>query len=221
MKTLLLATANPGKRSELQELCRDVLGADSYAVKTLKDVGLGDVDVVEDAPDFIGNARKKAREIAALVRERDIPGVDVVVADDSGLVVDALDGHPGVRSHRFSADAGYAPPGLTVDEANNRLMLLMLAPVPAERRTARFVSFVIAQMMSNDAVELHADGAVEGLIARDLLGSGGFGFDPLFIVNDGPPELRGRRLAELTSSEKHSISHRGRAMRALLAQLKP
>jgi XTP/dITP diphosphohydrolase len=193
------------------------LGAGRYLVKTLTDVGLGDVDVVEDAPDFIGNARKKARTIAALVSERHIAGVDVVVADDSGLVVDAIDGHPGVRSHRFSADAGYAPPGVAVDDANNRLLLIMLAAVPAERRSARFVSTVIARRMS-DEVEWVADGVVEGSIARDLQGSGGFGFDPLFIVNDGPPELRGRRLAELTSTEKHSISHRGRAMRALLAQ---
>ncbi len=222
MKTILLATANPGKRAELQELC-----ADRFTVKTLKDVGLQDVDVVEDAPDFAGNARKKARTIAGLALERGIAGIDVVVADDSGLVVDALDGNPGVRSARFSKDAGYAPAGCSVDDANNRLLLVMLAAVPAERRSARFVSFVIARRMHDDVElaarpegkEVVADGAVEGSIARDLQGAGGFGYDPLFILDDGPIELRGRRLAELSSTQKHSVSHRGRAMRALLAQL--
>jgi XTP/dITP diphosphohydrolase len=207
-----LATANPGKRAELQELC-----ADRFTVKTLKDVGLEDVDVVEDAPDFAGNARKKVRTIAGLVSERGIPGIDVVVADDSGLEVDALDGHPGVRSARFSKDAGYAPAGCSVDDANNRLLLVLLAALPAERRGARFVSYVIAKVMGGD--ELVAEGAVVGRIASDLKGSGGFGYDPLFIVEDGAPELRGRRLAELSSAEKHGLSHRGRAMRALLAQL--
>ena len=216
MKTILLGTANPHKGLELQQICAELGSA--FVVKTLKDVSLGDVDVDEDAPDFAGNARKKARVIAEELKKRGVVGVDVVIADDSGLVVDALDGHPGVRSHRFSADAGYAPAGCSVDDANNRLLLLLLEPVPAERRTARFVSFVIARMMDDDQ-ERVADGAVEGVIARDVRGSGGFGYDPLFIVQDGPAELRGLRLAELSSSQKHGLSHRGRAMRALLAQL--
>ena len=218
MKTLLLATANPNKRAELQEICRE-LAPDRFNVKTLADVGLHDVDVVEDAPDFAGNARKKAREIAALVKGRGIAGIDVVVADDSGLAVDALDGRPGVRSHRFSQDAGYAPTGLSFNDANNRLLLTLLAAVPDERRGARFISHVIARSMVDD-VEVVAAGVVDGRIARDLQGTNGFGYDPLFIVLDGPTALRGRRLAELSSSEKHGLSHRGRAMRELLGKLR-
>ncbi len=215
MKTILLATGNAKKGKELQELC-----ADRFIVKTLKDVGLGDIDVVEDAPDFRGNAWKKARAIAAHVKDRGIQGIDQVIADDSGLVVDALDGHPGVRSARFARDAGYAPAGLSVDEANNRLLLMLLAPVPPERRTARFFSCVVALALDSDGqpgAEHEASGAVEGHIARDLLGAGGFGYDPLFVVDGISPG--GKRMAELTTTEKHAISHRGRAMRLLLPRL--
>ena len=128
MKTLLLATGNEKKGKELKELCEG-----RFVVKTLGDVGLkGDpaADVVEDAPDFRGNAWKKAHGIAHLLRVRGIDGIDVVIADDSGLCVDALAGHPGVRSARFAKDAGYAPPGLSTDAANNRLLLMLLASQP-------------------------------------------------------------------------------------------
>ena len=213
MQTILLATCNAKKGHELQQLC-----AERFSVRTLKEVLNHDVNVVEDAADFAGNAAKKARVVAELVIKRGLSEIDIVIADDSGLVVDALDGNPGVRSARFSADAGYAPPGLSVDDANNRLLLLMMAPVPPPQRTARFISAVIARVI-NGGAEVSAQGSVEGLIAPDLLGDGGFGYDPLFVVQDGPTQLRGRRMAELSSSEKHGLSHRGRAMRALLAQL--
>jgi XTP/dITP diphosphohydrolase len=219
---LLLATANPKKRQELQELC-----ADRFDVVTLPDVGLGDLDVVEDAPDFACNARKKAREVrAALLASGDDHGVRWVLADDSGLCVDALDGHPGVRSARFAADAGYVPTGLAredKDAANNRLLLTLLQAIPAERRGAHFhcvVSAVPVPARDGDDDLREASGSVRGRIARDLSGAGGFGYDPLFIVDDeGAAALSGRRMAELSAKEKHGISHRGRAMAALLPGL--
>lgn len=215
---LLLATTNPKKQRELLELC-----AGRFDVVTLADVGLSHIDVVEDAPDFVGNATKKALEVRdALAATRRDHGVRFVVADDSGLCVDALDGHPGVRSARFAADAGFVPGDLprdSKDAQNNQLLLTLLQVIPDERRGAFFVSVVVAAPMDGGVPRL-AEGRVQGRIARDLHGAGGFGYDPLFVMDDeGAPALRGRRMAELSSDEKHSVSHRGRAMRALLALL--
>ncbi|MBM4279954.1 MAG: non-canonical purine NTP pyrophosphatase [Deltaproteobacteria bacterium] len=222
MTTYLLASGNAKKARELAELVRALHG-DGHRVLTLKDAGLDGVDVVEDAPDFAGNAAKKARGYLAAWRALPTStraAVDVVVADDSGLCVDALDGHPGVRSARWSGDCGYAPAGLSVDEANNQLLLALLAPVPSSRRTARFVAAVHAIDVAS-GVERAASGSVRGLIARDPSGAGGFGYDPLFVVDDGGDgggdDVRGRRMAELTAEQKHAISHRGRALRSLWA----
>jgi XTP/dITP diphosphohydrolase len=217
MKTLLLATNNKKKAQELRDITQS-----TFEVKTLADVGLGGdsaVDVVEDAPDFAGNAWKKADAVAAAAAARGL-AVDVVVADDSGLIVDALDGHPGVRSARFAADGGYAPAGLDKDAANNRLLLTLLAPVPDERRGARFTAVVVARDLAG-GVRHAAQGFVEGRIARDERGGGGFGYDPLFVVTDkgAPDDVRGQRMAALTAQQKHAISHRGRAMAQLLKQL--
>jgi XTP/dITP diphosphohydrolase len=220
MTTYLLGSGNAKKAKELAELVLALRGP-GHHVLTLKDVGLDGVDVVEDAPDFAGNAMKKAHGYLAAWRalpSESRPDVDVVVADDSGIVVDALDGHPGVRSARWSRDCGFAPAGLSVDAANNRLLVTLLTPVPTERRTARYQAVVVAVDIGS-GVERAAEGSVEGRIATDEKGDGGFGYDPLFVVDDGPDALRGRRMAELTADEKHSISHRGRAMRAVLNAL--
>ena len=220
---LLLATGNPNKGRELADLC-----ADAFDVVTLQDVGLQDLDVVEDAPDFAGNAGKKAREArAALLANGDVHGVAWVIADDSGLCVTALDGHPGVRSARFAHDAGYAPVDdvgqpLSRDAANNRLLLQRLGSTAVEHRQAFFVCAVAAVPVDDgdDGVIVTAAGRVFGRIATDEVGGGGFGYDPLFIVDDdGAPAVRGRRMAELSAHDKHAISHRGRAMASLLAQL--
>ena len=220
MTTYLLASGNAKKATELAELVLALRGP-GHRVLTSKDAGLDGVDVVEDAPGFDGNAQKKAHGYLAAWRAlpaESRPDVDVIVADDSGIVVDALDGHPGVRSARWSRDCGYAPEGLSVDAANNRLLLTLLEPVPHERRTARYRA-VVHVVDIGSGVERAAAGSVEGFIATDEKGAGGFGYDPLFVVDDGPAALRGRRMAELTADEKHSISHRGRAMRTVLATL--
>jgi XTP/dITP diphosphohydrolase len=220
---LLLATTNPKKGRELAELC-----AARFDVVTLADVGLEDVVVDEDAPDFQGNARKKAREVrTALWAGGRARGVRFVLADDSGLCVSALDDHPGVRSARFAVDTGLVAAGAprdVQDAANNRLLLTLLEVVPPERRQAAFVSTVCAvavgETPDEPEVMFEATGRVTGRIARDESGAGGFGYDPVFIVDDvGAPTAFGRRMAELSSTEKHAISHRGRALASLLLLL--
>ncbi|OGQ25489.1 MAG: hypothetical protein A2138_07055 [Deltaproteobacteria bacterium RBG_16_71_12] len=205
MKTLVLATQNPKKGRELAELARG-----RFLVRTLADVGLAGLDIDERGATFADNARIKARAVKAALPPGLARETAWVLADDSGLVVDALDGKPGVRSARFAADHGTGEG----DEANNDLLLLLLAPVPDERRAARFACAVCALAVDGDAAH-EAFGTVEGHIARDRAGSGGFGYDPLFIPVAHAP----LRMAELSAEQKHAISHRGQAMRAVLAAL--
>jgi XTP/dITP diphosphohydrolase len=163
----------------------------------------------EDGVTFAANAALKA-----VYYSRFVPG-ELVLADDSGLEVDALYGAPGVRSARFAADAGVvdSPDAKhTTDVWNNMELLLRLAGVPAAQRTARYRCVLVA---ARDGVALHtAEGAVEGLILESPRGTGGFGYDPLFYL----PALD-RTMAEVDLETKHSLSHRGRAIAALLAML--
>jgi XTP/dITP diphosphohydrolase len=163
----------------------------------------------EDGATFEANATLKA-----VYYSRYAPG-DLVLADDSGLEVDALHGEPGVRSARLAADTGLVDSPDANDNTdvwNNMVLLQRLAGVPAERRTARYrCVLVIAQ----DGQLLHsAEGAVEGLILDAPRGTGGFGYDPLFYL----PALD-RTMAEIDPETKLSLSHRGRALRALLDKL--
>jgi XTP/dITP diphosphohydrolase len=205
MTSLILATQNPKKGKELAELSQG-----RFLVRTLKDVGLEQLEIVEDADTFKGNAKKKVDAVFAALPEGIRRETFAILADDSGIVVDALDGDPGVRSARFAEDKGVGKG----DDDNNKLLMLLLEPVPDERRTARFASAVCAMILSTREV-LEAFGTVEGKIGRAFRGSGGFGYDPLFLPDEAP----GKTMAELTSDEKHAISHRGRAMRILLTQL--
>jgi XTP/dITP diphosphohydrolase len=163
----------------------------------------------EDGATFAANATLKA-----VYYSRFAPGV-LVLADDSGLEVDALDGAPGVRSARFAADAGLVEPSCSDDHSdvlNNSLLVQRLANVPASRRTARYRCVLVA---ARDGQPLHtAEGAVEGLILNAPRGSGGFGYDPLFYL----PGL-GHTMAEIDLETKLSLSHRGRAIAALLPLL--
>lgn len=206
MRALVLATQNAKKRKELEALTEG-----TFRVLTLDDVGLSDLDIVEDADTFQGNARIKAEAVLAALGARGALGdVAAVLADDSGLCVDALGGAPGVRSARFAKDhdAGEG------DEANNALLLARLGDVADEQRAARFVCAICVKLP--DGRVLEAEGAVEGKIARDERGAGGFGYDPLFC----PEEAPGKRMAELSPEEKHAISHRGRATREALGKLR-
>jgi XTP/dITP diphosphohydrolase len=147
--------------------------------------------VDEDAPTFAGNAEKKAR---AALAASGLPSL----ADDSGLEVDALDGAPGVHSARY-AGAGHD------DAANNGKLLEVLAGVPDEKRTARFRCALV--FVDADGTRLATDGICAGRIGRAPRGSGGFGYDPLFVL-DGD----GRTMAELAADEKNRVSHRARAL---------
>jgi XTP/dITP diphosphohydrolase len=163
----------------------------------------------EDGLTFAANAALKA-----VYYSRFAPG-EVVLADDSGLEVDALDGAPGVRSARFAADAGLidspASNGNT-DVRNNLLLLQKLVGVPKTKRTARYRCVLAA---ARDGQVLHtAEGTVEGLILEAPRGKGGFGYDPLFYL----PALN-HTMAELDLETKHTLSHRGRAIAALLPLL--
>jgi len=162
----------------------------------------------EDGLTFASNATLKA-----VYYSRFAPG-ELVLADDSGLEVDALDGAPGVRSARFAADAGLADAtsAKDTDAQNNLVLLQRLAGVPPTQRTARYRCVLAAV---RDGIVLHtAEGVVEGLILESPRGTGGFGYDPLFYL----PTL-GLTMAEIGLETKHTLSHRGRAIAALLALL--
>ncbi len=154
-------------------------------------------EVVEDADTFAGNARKKASETAVALGAW-------VLADDSGLAVDALGGAPGVYSARYAGEP-------SDDDANNRKLLGALADVPDDRRGAAF-RCALAVADPEGRIRLEAEGAVRGRIVRELRGPGGFGYDPMFLI----PEYH-RTFGELSSLVKHQLSHRSRAF----AHLRP
>jgi XTP/dITP diphosphohydrolase len=164
----------------------------------------------EDGLTFTDNATLKA-----VYYSRFAPGA-LVVADDSGLEVDALGGAPGVRSARFAADSGVVDSpdaNDNTDAWNNIVLLQRLARVPAARRTARYRCVLVA---ARDGQALHtAEGAVEGMVLEAPRGTGGFGYDPLFYL----PELK-CTMAELALETKNTLSHRGRALAALLPMLR-
>jgi len=186
---LVIASKNQGKIREIRQI---------YADLPISVVEVADLpDVVEDGDSFSANARKKAIEISRHTGKW-------ALADDSGLEVDALRGAPGIHSARWSG-AG--------DEANNEKLLRELQDVPAAARRARYRAVVVVADASGRIVA-EADGSCEGLIGFERRGAGGFGYDPLFVV----PQF-GRTMAELPSETKHSISHRGEALRRLRGPL--
>lgn len=168
--------------------------------KTLADFpGLGEVE--EDGATFEENARKKATEYAKAT------GL-WTLADDSGLVVDALDGAPGIKSARFSGPFPAGTDRKTIDKLNIARLLKLLEGVPKERRTARFVCCLC--LAEPGKVLLEVRGAVEGVIIDKPLGDNGFGYDPVFFV----PAL-GKTVAQLPDEQKNAVSHRGNAIRKL------
>ncbi len=189
MERFVLASANPHKAQEIAAILVDI---DLLPRPT----DVADVDETDDTLE--GNARLKA---FALVNATGLPAI----ADDTGLEVDELGGAPGVYSARYAgADATYA----------DNVRKLHEAMIGASTRTARFRTVALAGFP--DGTEIIGHGVVEGVIADDPTGDGGFGYDPLFIPTDGD----GRTFAEMTLDEKERISHRGRAFRALAAGLR-
>ncbi len=196
---LLLASGNAKKLRELQLLLTDP----RIELVTPSAVG-GLPEVVEDRPDFRGNAAKKAVSAALHAHAW-------ALADDSGLEVDALDGAPGVLSARFAGAHGD-------DAANNRELLARLAHVPDDRRGARFVC-ALALARPDGSLAIEVEGHVSGRILHAPRGTHDFGYDPLFLLTEpGFPET-GRGFAELEPLEKARVSHRGRALRAFASRL--
>ena len=191
---LVLATANPGKQREFAAL----LAARGFELVLQSELGIA--SPAETGQSFEENALLKARHAAAHGR---LPAL----ADDSGLEVDALDGRPGVWSARFAGPEAS-------DEQNNAALLAALAGIPPERRTARYRCVLALVRNADDPRPLIAQGSWEGRIGLDPAGSGGFGYDPYFI-----PAGHDCTAAELNAAHKNALSHRGAALRDLVARL--
>lgn len=188
-KTIIIATKNKGKAKEFQELFNQY----GYKIKTLLDFP-GHADVPETGTTFAENAYQKAAAIAEELNT-------IVLADDSGLEVAALDGKPGIYSARFAGEHGN-------DEKNNEKLLADLAGIPFEDRKANFHCSLV--MVGPNKEPLYVEGEVHGFILEEPRGNHGFGYDPLFYL----PSLE-QTMAELPSAKKNQISHRARAIEKL------
>ncbi len=216
---IIFATGNIGKVREIQMILEDL----GLPVVTMKQAGI-DVEIVEDGKSFEENARIKARTVAAAAREaasgkspqdcqeaaasgeQSVGFHDIVMADDSGLEIDYLNGEPGIYSARYlGEDTPYS--------VKNRNLMDRLEGVPEEERSARFVCAIAAVLP--DGTELLTRGTIEGRIGHEEKGSHGFGYDPIFFL----PEY-GKTTAELTEEEKNRISHRGKALQLMKEELK-
>lgn len=194
MAQLIFATGNAGKMREIREILRDL----PLEVKSMKEAGIN-VDVVEDGATFEENALIKARAIHAV-------SGGIVLADDSGLVVDYMDGMPGIYSARFMGeDTSY--------DIKNQAIIDALKEAEGEERSARFVCAIAAVLP--DGSERVVRATMEGRIDYEIAGANGFGYDPIFYL----PEY-GKTSAEISPEEKNEISHRGKALRLMKEQLK-
>jgi XTP/dITP diphosphohydrolase len=191
-----LASKNQGKIAEL----RTILAGSMLEVETYEDF----VDVIEDAPSYVGNALRKARALEDQLRRAGIDGA--VLADDSGLEIDVLGGRPGVLSARYGGKNRTWP-------QRRAALLHELDALPEDQRSARFICAMV--LLQLDEEPLTSLGIVEGRIVAKERGKGGFGYDPIFLY---PP--RGCTFGELSSEEKNVISHRRRAADGMLALLR-
>jgi len=195
MKEILVATGNPGKIAEIGAM----LDADVRWLSLADFPPMAEIE--EDGTTFAENAIKKAAGYAKAT------GI-WALADDSGLVVDALGGAPGVKSARFSGEKLQNEDRTLIDHRNIAKALELLKDVPKEKRTARFVCRLC--MASPERILIETEGTLEGLITDREIGKNGFGYDPIFFVPD-----MNKTIAQLTSEEKNAISHRGNAIRKL------
>ena len=193
MTKLLIASNNKAKIEEFREIFKGY----RYNVVSMDDIGLT-INVEEDQPDFAGNSFKKAKEVSAKTGE-------IVLADDSGLEVEALNGQPGVFSSRFAGEKAN-------DTDNNNKLLSLMMNVPDKKRRARFRCVIT--IFWPDGTYLQTEGTCPGEIAFKPVGEGGFGYDPLFL-----PTGLNKSMAELTADEKNKISHRAIATKAMVELL--
>lgn len=193
MKKLILASNNSKKIKEIKEILKDI----PLSIKSLKEEGI-DIDVVEDGKTFEENSMKKAKEIKEYLLSKGQKDF-IVMADDSGLSVDSLNGAPGIYSARYSGEHGN-------DLENNKKLLRELKD--SKNRDAKFVCVI--SLINDKDKEIVVRGEVEGKITEKLSVEGGFGYDPLFFY-----EGFNKTFGEATSEEKNSISHRGVALKKL------
>lgn len=186
---IVFATSNEGKMREIREIMKD-LGCE---VVSLKEAGV-QVDIVEDGDTFEANAVIKAKTVWEQTG-------GIVLADDSGLEIDALNGEPGVYSARYMGEH-------TSYEIKNWNLIHRLNGVSEEKRTARFVAAIAAVLPDGRVVTTR--GTMEGMIAHEPAGAGGFGYDPILMLTE-----YGKTSAELTMEQKNAISHRGKGLRAM------
>lgn len=195
MKRLILASNNKKKIKEMKEILKEL----DVEVKSLENENIN-IDVVEDGKTFEENAKKKAKEIYEFLLKRGDKNF-IVLADDSGLAVDYLNGEPGIYSARYAGEHGN-------DTKNNDKLLKKLCGVHKENRGAKFICQLA--MFTDQGEYFKVTGDVRGHIIEELHGEGGFGYDPLFFYD--PLD---RTFAQLTSNEKNEISHRGVALKEL------
>ncbi|MDD6806772.1 MAG: XTP/dITP diphosphatase [Clostridiales bacterium] len=194
MRKIVFATGNQGKLREVKKILADL----NVDIVSMKEEGI-QIDVDENGTTFAENAQIKATAIGAHTDA-------IVLADDSGLVIDALNGEPGIYSARYlGEDTSY--------RIKNQNLIDRLEGVPDEKRTARFVCAIAAALP--DGTVLHTEGTIEGIIGYEERGENGFGYDPIFYV----PKL-GKTTAELTDDEKNAISHRGSALEKMKVLLR-
>lgn len=191
---IIFATGNEGKMREVRLILADL----GLPVLSMKEAGV-ELDIEENGTTFAENARIKAMAVWEKTG-------NIVLADDSGLVVDYLNGEPGIYSARYlGEDTSY--------EIKNQAILDRLAEAKEEERTARFVSAIAAVLP--DGTILQTEGVIEGMIAHEPAGNGGFGYDPIFYL----PEY-GMTSAEIPTEKKNEISHRGKALQSMKEKLK-
>lgn len=193
-RRIILSSGNKHKVSEIKDILKDM----PFEVISKDDLGYNDFDVEEDGTTLEENALKKATELHKLTK-------GIVIADDTGLFVDELNGDPGIYSARYAGEP-------TSDKNNRELLLKNLENVPFEKRTAYFKT-VIAIVLE-DGSKMTAEGKVAGMISFEEKGKNGFGYDSLFLAED-----TGRTFAEMTDYEKNQISHRARALQNLKKRL--
>lgn len=200
-RRIIFATGNMGKMREIKQIMSDF----DLEILSMKEAGVA-VEVEENGTSFMENSFIKARAIAAVCKERGYE--DIVLADDSGLVIDALNGEPGIYSARYlGEDTSYT--------IKNNKILERMEGVPEEKRTARFVCAIACVLP--DGKELSAEATYEGHIGYEIKGTNGFGYDPILYLPD-----RGMYSAELDPEIKNRISHRGKAlnrMKELLSEV--
>lgn len=199
MKRIIFATGNKGKMREIRRILENMtIEGENAEILSMKEAGI-DLEIIEDGTTFMENAVIKAKAVAEVAKDA------IVLADDSGLEIDYLNGEPGIYSARYLGED-------TPYHIKNTNLIARLEGVEDEKRSARFVCAIAAVMP--DGTVLTETGTIEGRIGYEEKGRGGFGYDPIFYV----PEF-GKSTAELSEDEKNAVSHRGKALRAIRKKL--